>query len=98
MRVVVVLDLVARSLLDWPSVRVEIAGHTDAVGSEASNQRLSQQRAGAVRDWLVARGVDPGRLVARGYGESEPIDDNDTPGGRARNRRVELRRLDAAGP
>lgn len=70
---------------------VEIAGHTDAIGTESYNQSLSQRRARAVRDYLVANGIDTGRLTARGYGESEPIADNSSEAGRAMNRRVELR-------
>lgn len=70
---------------------VEIAGHTDAVGTEGYNQSLSERRARAVRDYLVANGIAAGRLTARGYGESEPIADNDSEAGRAMNRRVELR-------
>jgi outer membrane protein OmpA-like peptidoglycan-associated protein len=75
-------------------LRVEVAGHTDSTGSAASNQTLSQRRAQAVRDYLVRKGVEASRVIAKGYGESEPIADNTTPLGRAKNRRVELTRLD----
>jgi outer membrane protein OmpA-like peptidoglycan-associated protein len=88
-----VLDRVAASLDQWPDVRVEIGGHTDAHGSEAYNQRLSQQRAEAVRSYLVGKGVAESRMTAKGYGESRPVADNGTDEGRARNRRVELTRL-----
>ena len=77
-----------------PTVRVEVSGHTDDRGRESTNTRLSQQRAEAVRDWLVEHGVDAARLTVRGYGPREPIAPNDTPEGRARNRRIEFRRLD----
>jgi outer membrane protein OmpA-like peptidoglycan-associated protein len=69
---------------------VRIEGHTDAEGEAASNLRLSEQRAAAVRDALIARGVDPSRLATAGYGESRPVASNDAADGRASNRRVEL--------
>ena len=70
--------------------KVRVEGHTDSKGSDAYNMRLSQRRANAVRDYLIARGIEADRLVAVGYGESRPVDTNDTPEGRARNRRVEF--------
>ena len=70
---------------------VEAQGHTDSQGSDAYNLRLSQQRAESVREYLVSQGVEPGRITARGYGESQPIASNDTADGRATNRRVTLR-------
>lgn len=70
---------------------IEIAGHTDATGSEAQNLRLSQQRAETVRDYLISRGVNAAQLVARGYGSSRPVADNQTEQGKALNRRVEFR-------
>jgi OOP family OmpA-OmpF porin len=89
-----VLDDVARQLIESPTVKVEIAGHTDNRGAYTRNLRLSFERAQAVRAYLVMRGVDADRLVARGYGMSKPITENSTAAGRAMNRRVELRRLD----
>ena len=74
-------------------MRVEIGGHTDDRGGTASNETLSRQRAEAVRDWLVSHGIDTSRLEVRGYGESRPTASNATPEGRARNRRIEFRRL-----
>ncbi|MBQ9705267.1 MAG: OmpA family protein, partial [Paludibacteraceae bacterium] len=73
-----------------PEVKIRIIGHTDAVGSEESNQRLSEGRAAAVRADLMARGVDASRIEAEGRGETEPVADNDTEEGRSRNRRVEF--------
>lgn len=87
------LDSVAASLREWSDVRVQVEGHTDSVGADAYNLQLSKARAEAVRDYLVAKGVDRSRLAAIGYGESKPLTDNSTDAGRARNRRVELTRL-----
>jgi outer membrane protein OmpA-like peptidoglycan-associated protein len=86
-------DIVAQIgmvLADFPGAVIEVAGHTDATGSTEFNQALSQLRAEAVRNALIAQGVDPTRLRAVGYGEGRPIADNETEEGRARNRRVEL--------
>jgi outer membrane protein OmpA-like peptidoglycan-associated protein/Tol biopolymer transport system component len=74
-----------------PNISVEIAGHTDSVGVEAYNKKLSQDRAEAVRSYVIAGGIDPGRVISRGYGEEQPAADNSTEEGRARNRRVEMR-------
>jgi len=87
-----VLDQVAHSLIDNPDVNVEVGGHTDDVGAEAANLRLSQARADAVRQYLIGKGVDAGRITAKGYGEGNPVADNTTAAGRAANRRVELNR------
>lgn len=81
-------------LLQYPDVRMEVQGHTDDQGDDAKNLALSQERAQAVVTWLIARGVDPARLIARGYGESMPIDANATALGRQHNRRVEFHLLD----
>lgn len=74
-----------------PNATFEVAGHTDAVGSDAYNQRLSQRRASNVRSYLVQQGVNANSMSAVGYGESQPVADNSTAEGRAENRRVELR-------
>jgi OOP family OmpA-OmpF porin len=71
-----------------------VTGHTDSVGSDAFNQRLSERRAQAVVAYLESKGVGAGRLRASGAGESQPIADNGTEEGRAKNRRVELKRTD----
>ncbi|MGF1529459.1 MAG: OmpA family protein [Candidatus Competibacterales bacterium] len=84
------LDDVALVLQDYPESYVQVLGHTDSIGSETYNLGLSQQRADNVADYLVARGVDPGRMESRGLGETSPRASNDTPEGRALNRRVEL--------
>jgi OOP family OmpA-OmpF porin len=86
-----VLNDAAETLRRNPSIRVEVAGHTDSDGAAAYNEGLSQRRAETVRDYLISRGVANDRLSARGYGESEPIADNSTAAGKAQNRRVVLR-------
>ncbi len=88
-----VLRTVAQSLVAHDSIRVEVQGHTDNTGSLAVNRRLSQARAEAVKDFLMANGVAAERLVAKGYGPDQPAESNATAEGRARNRRVELKRL-----
>ena len=85
-----ILEEVAEVLALNPGIRVEIAGHTDSRGAHAYNLRLSEARAKAVRDHLVAEGIGAERLSVKGYGPDKPIADNDTDAGRARNRRVEL--------
>lgn len=87
-----VLDKVAKSLLAYPDIEIEIQGHTDSIGSRAINKRLSQKRAEAVVSYLVGRGVSPKRMRAVGYGEENPVADNKTIEGRAQNRRVEILR------
>lgn len=82
-----------KTLETYPDITVEIAGYTDNVGSESSNQKLSERRANAVRDWLVRQGIDPTRVLAAGYGESNPIAPNDTPEGKQKNRRIEFKRI-----
>jgi outer membrane protein OmpA-like peptidoglycan-associated protein len=89
-----ILDHVAFSLKDWSEVSVEIGGYTDSTGTESHNLELSQARADAVRDFLVNQGIDASRLVAKGYGESDPIDTNERSRGRAKNRRVELTKIE----
>ncbi|MEW6132696.1 MAG: OmpA family protein [Pseudomonadota bacterium] len=84
------LDQAAEALRQWGNTKVEVAGHTDSMGSDEYNMRLSEQRANAVRDYLVGKGIEADRLTAKGYGESQPLADNGTEEGRARNRRVEL--------
>jgi outer membrane protein OmpA-like peptidoglycan-associated protein len=88
-----ILDEVARVLLENPDWQIEVAGYTDSTGSAATNERLSRARAAAVGAYLVRRGVPAGRLTARGYGPADPVASNATAEGRARNRRVELRKL-----
>jgi hypothetical protein len=84
------LDIAAGILLRNPTLGLTIEGHTDAIGSETSNQRLSEQRATNAAAYLVAAGIADPRLAPIGYGESRPIADNTTAEGRARNRRVDF--------
>ena len=85
-----VLDGVAQTLTEYNQTVVEVAGHTDNIGSEEVNQRLSEQRAGAVAQYLQAQGVQQERLITVGGGKRYPIASNDTEAGRAANRRVEI--------
>jgi OOP family OmpA-OmpF porin len=80
------------SLQSDPELRIRIDGHTDSVGSDAYNLRLSQRRADSVKHYLVGEGISGSRIETRGFGESSPVADNDTEAGRARNRRVEVHR------
>ena len=84
------LDKVVDFLNNNSSVEIEIAGHTDSKGSDDYNLNLSQGRAQAVVDYLIGQGIDEYRLVAKGYGETVPLETNDTDEGRAVNRRVEF--------
>jgi outer membrane protein OmpA-like peptidoglycan-associated protein len=84
------LDDDVATLKSWGDVDIEVAGHTDSMGSDAYNMNLSQQRAEAVRNFLIGKGVAENRLTAKGYGESQPVADNATEEGRFKNRRVEL--------
>lgn len=84
------LNEVAKILKDDAQLKLAIDGHTDNVGSDASNQKLSENRAGAVKAYLVKKGVDESRLVVAGYGETKPVADNKTAAGRQKNRRVEM--------
>lgn len=87
------LDRLVKYLQDNPSARVEIQGHTDSRGSVALNNRLSKNRAMSVMNYLIGKGIAANRLVANGYGSSQPADTNNTPEGRANNRRVEVKIL-----
>jgi outer membrane protein OmpA-like peptidoglycan-associated protein len=85
------LDMIGQMLKDHADLKLTIEGHTDNVGSAASNQTLSDKRAAAVRQFLIANyHVDAGRLASKGLGSTKPAASNDTPEGRQQNRRVEL--------
>jgi len=84
------LAKVSGIVLAYPSLHLQIEGHTDSVGTDEYNQTLSEKRAGAVRDYLVQQGIGAGSIEARGFGKKQPIASNDTAEGRQQNRRVEL--------
>lgn len=84
------LDELVSYLAHKPEIKIEIAGHTDNVGKEADNLRLSQQRADAIREYVIKKGIDGARVSAKGYGATEPIAPNDTDKGRQANRRTEV--------
>lgn len=80
----------AETLQKYPDTNILVEGHTDDVGKESYNQRLSERRASAVADYAVGLGVDRDRIQTRGYGEEQPVAENDTEAARAENRRVEV--------
>jgi len=85
------LEEIADALIRNPCLKqIEIQGHTDNTGAKEHNKVLSDQRANAVREWLLQHGIEPGRLVAQGYGQERPISPNVTPAGKERNRRVQF--------
>ena len=85
------LDEAVKVMNEYPTIRIEIQGHTDAQADDAYNLKLSQDRADAVKAYLVSKGIDESRLVAKGYGETQPVADNETNKGRQQNRRVDFR-------
>lgn len=86
-----VLQAITAILKEYPSANFSIEGHTDSDGAEAMNQKLSEDRAAAVKNYLVENGIDASRLTSKGFGESMPIDTNKTAKGKANNRRVEVK-------
>ncbi len=91
---VALLDEIVDALVQVPNVPIEIAGHTDSQGNSLENLDLSERRAQAALDYLIAAGQDPERFVVKGYGEDVPVASNDTAEGRARNRRIEFKALE----
>ncbi|MDF0714945.1 OmpA family protein [Muricauda sp. 334s03] len=85
----VMVDII-QILNEYPTAKFTVEGHTDSVGSESLNQKLSEERANSVRDFLIDKGISSSRLSAIGYGEAKPIATNNTRAGRAQNRRVEI--------
>jgi outer membrane protein OmpA-like peptidoglycan-associated protein len=85
------VDEITAAVRDTAAIKkLSIEGHTDDVGSDKYNQKLSDQRASAVRTYLIEKGIEAGRLVSKGWGEAKPIGDNTTEEGREQNRRVEF--------
>ncbi|HUP92501.1 MAG TPA: OmpA family protein [Solimonas sp.] len=89
-----ILNDVAGTLQAYPDIKVELQGHTDNIGTDAYNQGLSERRANSVKTYLAGHNVDAARMSPTGYGESQPIESNDTETGREENRRVELKVLE----
>lgn len=87
------LDNLVEIMTLKPTMKIEIAGHTDSDGDDASNLALSQQRADAVKNYLIKKGIASNRIVAHGYGESRPIAENTTELGKQQNRRTEIKVL-----
>ena len=85
-----ILSHAVETLKENPDMSVEVQGHTDNIGSDEYNQKLSVRRATTVRDYLVSKGISASRLTIVGYGETRPVADNSTAVGRAKNRRVEF--------
>ena len=94
----VLLDQVAEALVTRPDIKVEIDGHTDGKGTDVYNQKLPEHRAEAVKAYLTHHGIAADRLTAKGFGKSMPVADNTSDAGREKNRRVELKVLEAAAP
>jgi outer membrane protein OmpA-like peptidoglycan-associated protein len=86
------LELALSTLKNHPDVTVEISGHTDNTGGRAHNEKLSLRRAESVKDWFVSKGIDASRITTVGYAWDKPVDTNDTPEGRFKNRRIDFTR------
>ncbi len=87
------LSEIVKLMQDNADLKLRVEGHTDNVGGTAANQALSQKRAETVKNWLVSHGIAEDRLVAKGFGDTEPVADNSTDEGKSKNRRVELAKL-----
>jgi outer membrane protein OmpA-like peptidoglycan-associated protein len=84
------LDDVVREMKADPRIKALVEGHTDSIGSEAYNQKLSERRANAVADYMESKGIDSSRITTKGWGKTKPVASNKTKEGRAQNRRVEI--------
>jgi len=84
------LDEILKSAVVAEALKVGVFGHTDNVGSEAANQKLSEDRANSVKNYLISKGLSTDRVEAKGYGSTKPIADNKTDAGKAQNRRVQI--------
>ena len=87
------LDRITLTFNENPKLIMEIGGHTDNVGGDEPNKKLSQDRADSVREYLIGKGIEPDRVQTKGYGESKPVASNETEEGRQTNRRVEFKIL-----
>ena len=86
-----ILDRLVAFMNENKDKKVNLSGYTDNIGTERYNQGLSERRVNSVKDYVVKKGVDGGRVSGQGFGESKPIADNKTAAGRAKNRRVEIK-------
>ena len=86
-----ILDRLVVFMNENKDKKVNLSGHTDSIGTEAYNQKLSERRAASVKSYLTKKGIDASRVSAQGFGETKPIADNKTKEGRAKNRRVEIK-------
>jgi len=86
-----VLQAITAILKEYPESKFSIEGHTDSDGKDVANQTLSENRAAAVKNYLVENGINASRLTSAGFGETKPIDSNKTKAGKANNRRVEVK-------
>jgi OOP family OmpA-OmpF porin len=84
------LDRLGGLMVQNPKMQIELSGHTDNVGSDDSNMKLSEDRAKTVTEYLITLGIATNRVIAKGYGETKPVTSNDTEDGRQMNRRVEF--------
>jgi len=84
------LNKVYKLMIENPLMEIQIDGHTDNIGSTASNLILSEERAKAVKNYIIKKGIDKNRIISKGFGEEKPIDTNDTESGKQKNRRVEF--------
>ncbi len=87
------IDKLYEEMVKNPTMRIEVAGHTDNVGDDKLNLQVSQRRANSIKEYLVQKGISDKRIIAKGYGETAPLADNATEEGRTRNRRIEIRML-----
>ncbi len=87
------IDKLYEEMVKNPTMKIEVAGHTDNVGEDAVNFNISQKRANAIKAYLIEKGISEKRITAKGYGETAPISDNFTEEGRTRNRRIEIRMM-----
>ena len=87
------IDKLYDEMVKNPTMKIEVAGHTDNVGDDKVNLNVSQKRANSIKEYLVQKGIAEKRVIAKGYGETSPLADNATEEGRTRNRRIEIRML-----
>jgi len=85
------LNKLAYFIVNNPTLKIEISGHTDNIGTENFNRKLSENRAKTVVGYLISKGIPTDRLLSKGYGKTQPISDNNTEEGRAQNRRTEFK-------